>query len=150
MLDAAWARRPYPGDAFALPFGQARTVRSGCELTLVTWGAMVERCEQAAERSHVDTEVLDLRTLSPWDRAAVLASVEKTHRCLVVHEDNLTAGFGAEIAATLAAESFYNLDAPIERLAMPDIPSPHSPVLLEAAVPDVARITQAIQRLASL
>ncbi|MBV8497189.1 MAG: hypothetical protein JO361_10445, partial [Gammaproteobacteria bacterium] len=64
--------------------------------------------------------------------------------------DNLTAGFGAEIAATLAAESFFSLDAPIERLTMPDIPSPHSPVLLEAAVPDVARITRAIQRLASL
>jgi 2-oxoisovalerate dehydrogenase E1 component len=150
MLDGAWARRPYPGDAFMLAFGQARTVRSGSELTLVTWGAMVERCEQAAERSQVDTEVLDLRTLSPWDSGAVRASVEKTHRCLIVHEDTLTAGFGAEIAAMLAADCFFTLDAPIERLAMPDIPSPHSPVLLEAAVPDVARITQAIQRLASL
>jgi len=67
-----------------------------------------------------------------------------------VHEDNLTAGFGAEIAATLAQESFFSLDAPIERLAMPDIPSPHSPVLLEAALPSVAQITQAIQRLASV
>jgi 2-oxoisovalerate dehydrogenase E1 component len=150
MLDGAWARRPYPGDAFTLPFGQARRVRGGSELTLVTWGAMVERCEQAAERSHVDTEVLDLRTLSPWDRGAVRASVEKTRRCLIVHEDNLTAGFGAEIVAMLASECFFSLDAPIERLAMPDIPSPHSPVLLEAAVPDVACITQAIQRLASL
>jgi 2-oxoisovalerate dehydrogenase E1 component len=150
MLDGAWARRPYPGDEFVVPFGQARTIRSGSELTVVTWGAMVERCEQAAERSHVDAEVLDLRTLSPWDRRAVRASVEKTRRCLIVHEDNLSAGFGAEIAATLAQESFFSLDAPIERLAMPDIPSPHSPVLLEAAVPDVARITQAIQRLASL
>jgi len=150
MLDGAWARRPYPGDAFLVPFGQARTVRSGTELTVVTWGAMVERCEQAAVRSHVDAEVLDLRTLSPWDRRAVRASVEKTHRCLIVHEDNLTAGFGAEVAATLAQESFYSLEAPIERLAMPDVPSPHSPVLLEAAVPDVARITEAIQRLASL
>ena len=150
MLDGAWARRPYPGDAFVVPFGVARTVRSGTELTVVTWGAMVERCEQAALRSRVDAEVLDLRTLSPWDKQAVRASVQKTRRCLIVHEDNLSAGFGAEIAATLAQESFYSLDAPIERLAMPDIPSPHSPVLLEAAVPDVARITQAIQRLASL
>jgi len=149
MLDGAWARRPYPGDAFVVPFGEARTVRSGTELTVVTWGAMVERCEQAALRSHVDAEVLDLRTLSPWDKGAVRASVEKTHRCLIVHEDNLSAGFGAEVAATLAQESFYSLEAPIERLAMPDVPSPHSPVLLEAAVPDVARITQAIQRLAS-
>jgi 2-oxoisovalerate dehydrogenase E1 component len=150
MLDGAWARRPYPGDDFVIPFGEARTLRSGSELTVVSWGAMVERCEQAAAASHVDVEVLDLRTLSPWDKAGVRASVEKTRRCLIVHEDNLTAGFGAEIAATLAQESFFSLDAPIERLAMPDIPSPHSPVLLEAAVPDVARITQAIQRLASV
>ncbi|HVP33759.1 MAG TPA: thiamine pyrophosphate-dependent enzyme [Steroidobacteraceae bacterium] len=150
MLDGAWARRPYPGDEFVVPYGCARTLRPGSELTVVTWGAMAERCELAARESHVDAEVLDLRTLSPWDKAAVLASVAKTHRCLIVHEDNLTAGFGAEVAATLASETFYSLEAPIERLAMPDIPSPHSPLLLEAAVPDVARITRAIQQLASL
>jgi 2-oxoisovalerate dehydrogenase E1 component len=149
MLDGAWARRPYPGDHFVVPFGKARIVRAGHELTIVTWGAMVERCEQAAERSRVDCEVLDLRTLSPWDCEAVRASVDKTHRCLIVHEDNISAGFGAEIAATLAAESFFALQAPIERLTMPDIPSPHSPVLLEAAVPDVAAITAAIRRVAS-
>ncbi len=149
MLDGAWARRPYPGNDYVVPFGSARVVRTGSEVTVVTWGAMVERCELAAAQSHVDAEVLDLRTLSPWDSQAVLASVEKTHRCLIVHEDNLTAGFGAEIAATLARDRFYSLAAPIERLAMPDIPSPHAPVLLEAAVPDVARITRAIQQLAS-
>ena len=150
MLDGAWARRPYPGDDFVVPFGVARAVRSGSELTIVTWGAMVERCEQAAAASGVEVEVLDLRTLSPWDKSAVLASVNKTRRCLIVHEDNLTAGFGAEIAAVLAHECFYDLDAPVERLAMPDIPSPHSPVLLEAAVPSVARIVSALQRVASL
>jgi 2-oxoisovalerate dehydrogenase E1 component len=150
MLDGAWARRPYPGNEFVVPFGAARILRAGAELTVVSWGAMVERCELAAEQSQVDVELLDLRTLSPWDRTAVLASVQKTHRCLIVHEDNLTAGFGAEIAATLAQQAFFSLEAPIERLAMPDIPSPHSPRLLEAAVPDVARITRAIQRLASL
>jgi len=150
MLDGAWARRPYPGDEFVVPFGQARTVRAGSEITVVSWGAMVERCLQAAGDSHVDAEVLDLRTLSPWDRGAVRSSVEKTRRCLIVHEDNLTAGFGAEIAAMLAQESFFSLDAPIERLAMPDIPSPHSPLLLEAALPSVAQITHAIQRLASI
>jgi 2-oxoisovalerate dehydrogenase E1 component len=150
MLDGAWARRPYPGNEYVLPFGLARTVRAGSEITVVTWGAMVERCEQAAAQSHVDAEVLDLRTLAPFDKAAVLASVQKTRRCLIVHEDNLTGGFGAEIAALLAQECFFNLDAPIERLAMPDIPSPHSPVLLEAAVPSVARITQSLQHLASL
>jgi len=150
MLDGAWARRPYPGDEFVVPLGEARAVRAGGEVSVITWGAMVERCLQAANDSHVDAEVLDLRTLSPWDKDAVRSSVEKTRRCLIVHEDNLTAGFGAEIAATLAQESFFSLDAPIERLAMPDIPSPHSPVLLEAAVPSVAQIIQAIQRLASV
>jgi 2-oxoisovalerate dehydrogenase E1 component len=94
--------------------------------------------------------VLDLRTLSPWDKSAVLASVNKTRRCLIVHEDNLTAGFGAEIAAVLARDAFFNLDAPIERLTMPDIPSPHSPVLLEVAVPSVQRITRTIQQVASI
>jgi 2-oxoisovalerate dehydrogenase E1 component len=150
MLDGAWARRPYPGDDFVIPFGVARTIRSGSELTIVTWGAMVERCEQAAAASGVEVEVLDLRTLSPWDKSAVLASVNKTRRCLIVHEDNLTAGFGAEIAAVLAKAAFFNLDAPIERLTMPDIPSPHSPVLLEVAVPSVERITRAIQQVASV
>ena len=150
MLDGAWARRPYPGDSYVIPFGQARVVRSGTELTIVTWGAMVERCEQAAGASSVDVEILDLRTLSPWDKAAVLASVEKTRRCLIVHEDNVTAGFGAEIAAMLAKEAFFNLDAPIERLTMPDIPSPHSPVLLDAAVPNAERIMRTIQHLASI
>jgi 2-oxoisovalerate dehydrogenase E1 component len=150
MLDGAWARRPYPGNEFVVPFGKARLLRAGAELTIVTWGAMVERCEQAAAQSHVDVELLDLRTLSPWDRPAVLASVQKTRRCLIVHEDNLTAGFGAEVSAMLASEAFFSLDAPIERLAMPDIPSPHNPLLLEAAVPDVARITSVIQQLASV
>jgi len=147
MLDGASARRPYPGDAFVLPFGEARVVRPGTQLSVITWGAMVERCELAIAPAGVDAEVLDLRTLAPWDRAATLASVKKTRRCLIVHEDNLTAGFGAEIAATLVQEAFFDLDAPIERLAMPDIPSPHSPILLEAAVPSVAGIAAAMQRI---
>ena len=150
LLDGAWARRPYPGDAYVVPFGVARRVREGGELTVVTWGAMVERCELAAAASGVDAQILDLRTLAPWDREAVLASVRKTRRCLIVHEDNLTAGFGAEIAATLAKEAFFSLDAPLERLAMPDIPSPHSPVLLAAAVPGVEAITRAIRATASV
>jgi 2-oxoisovalerate dehydrogenase E1 component len=150
MLDSAGARRPYPGDQYLLPFGKARLVHSGSELSIVTWGAMVERCQQAAASSGVDVELLDLRTLCPWDRGAVLDSVRKTHRCLIVHEDILTAGFGAEIAAVVAKEAFFDLEAPIERLTMPDIPSPHSPVLLEAAVPSLERIIDAIQTLASV
>jgi 2-oxoisovalerate dehydrogenase E1 component len=149
MLDSAWARRPYPGDQFVVPFGVARRLRAGQELTLVTWGAMVERCEQAAADSAVDVELLDLRTLVPWDRAAVLASVAATRRCLIVHEDNLTAGFGAEIAAQLAHAAFADLQAPVERLTMPDIPVPHSPLLLDAVLPGVTSIIEAIRRIAS-
>ena len=149
MLDGAWARRPYPGDEFVIPYGVARRVRAGRELTLVTWGAMVERCEQAAAESAVDVDLLDLRTLVPWDREAVLASVAATGRCLIVHEDNMTAGFGAEIAAQLAHEAFDALDAPVERLALPDIPVPHNPVLLESVLPAVSSMVEAIRRIAS-
>ncbi len=147
MLDAAWARRPYPGDDYVVPFGQGRILIAGQGATVVTWGAMTERCQAAIESGGFDAELIDLRTLAPWDRGLVLASVRKTGRCLVVHEDNLTAGFGAEIVAVLAREAFYALDAPIERLAMPDIPSPHSPVLLEACLPDVPAIAAAIRQL---
>ncbi len=150
LLDGAAARRPWPGDEFVLPFGRANRLREGSELTVVSWGAMVERCVQAAAESAIDVELLDLRTLSPWDREGVLESVRKTRRCLIVHEDNLTAGFGAEIAAVLAGRAFFHLDAPVERLAMPDIPSPHAPRLLDAVVPSVGDIVAAMRRIASV
>lgn len=145
MLDAASARRPYPGDDFALPFGKAKLTRSGDDITIVTWGAMVERCEAAAEG--IGADVIDLRTLAPWDRHAVLASIERTHRCLIVHEDLGTAGFGAEIAAVVADEAFLDLDAPVARVTMPDIPSPHHPDLMEWALPSVERIRAKIEAL---
>jgi 2-oxoisovalerate dehydrogenase E1 component len=148
MLDAAWARRPYPGDDFMLPFASARAVREGDDLTIVTWGAMVERCDEAAEDRSV--EILDLRTLMPWDRKAVLASVRRTRRCLIVHEDLMSAGFGAEIAAVVAEECFLDLDAPVSRLAMPDIPSPHNPALMEWALPSVDGIRAKIDELIGL
>jgi 2-oxoisovalerate dehydrogenase E1 component len=150
LLDGAWARRPYPGDEFAVPFGKASLLREGIALTVVTWGAMVERCEQAIEASGKSADLLDLRTLSPWDREATLTSVRKTRRCLIVHEDTMTAGFGAEIAAVLAKEAFFDLDAPIERLAMPDVPSPHNPLLLDAVLPSVETITRSIISLAEI
>jgi 2-oxoisovalerate dehydrogenase E1 component len=150
LLDGSGARRAYPGDEYVLEFGSARRVASGEALTVVSWGAMVERCEAALVRTQVSADLLDLRTLCPWDRAATLASVRKTHRCLIVHEDNLTAGFGAEIAAVLAREAFFDLDAPVERLTMPDIPSPHNPILLEAALPSVERIAESMRRLVAL
>jgi 2-oxoisovalerate dehydrogenase E1 component len=147
MLDAAWARRPYPGDDYVLPFGKARVTLAGEKLTIITWGAMVERCEDAARASGHSVEVIDLRTLMPWDKDAVLASVSRTHRCLIVHEDLRTAGFGAEIAAVVADEVFMELDAPVARLTMPDIPSPHNPVLLNHVVPSVERIRDKIHAL---
>ena len=150
LLDGSWARRAYPGDDFVVPFGKANLAGEGTTLTVVTWGAMVERCEQAIAQSGISADLLDLRTLSPWDRDATLSSVRKTRRCLIVHEDTMTAGFGAEIAAVIAKEAFFDLDAPIERLAMPDVPSPHSPVLLEAVLPCVETISRAIQALAEI
>jgi len=145
MLDDAWARRPYPGDDYVLPFGRARKVREGDDITIVTWGAMVPRCEEAAKE--VSADVIDLRTLVPWDRETVLDSVRRTRRCLIVHEDLKTGGFGAEIAAVVADEAFLDLDAPVARVTMPDIPSPHNPVLLNWAVPSVERIRAKIEEL---
>ncbi|MGH6890284.1 MAG: alpha-ketoacid dehydrogenase subunit alpha/beta [Rhizomicrobium sp.] len=145
MLDAPSARRPYPGEDYVLAFGRARVVREGAALAIVTWGAMVERCEEAAEGKSV--EILDLRTLMPWDREAVIASVKRTRRCLVVHEDLLTGGFGAEIAAVVSETCFLDLDSPVSRLAMPDIPSPHNPLLMEWALPSVEKIRAKIEEL---
>ena len=145
MYDEAWARRPWPGDDYVLPFGRAKTTRQGNKITIVSWGAMVPRCEAAADG--ISAEVIDLRTLQPWDRETVLESVRSTRRCLIVHEDLRTGGFGAEIAAVVADEAFLDLDAPVARVTMPDIPSPHHPKLLEIAVPSVERIRAEIDRL---
>jgi 2-oxoisovalerate dehydrogenase E1 component len=149
LLDNAWARRPYPGDAFVLPFGHAKIIQEGHQLTIVTWGAMVQRCETAAKQGSVSAEIIDLRTLVPWDREAVLASVQKTRRCLIVHEDTATAGFGAEISAVLAKETFFSLDAPIERIATPDVPIPYNVDLMNAVIPSVDQIAAKIQDLAA-
>jgi len=137
----------YPGDDYVLPFGRAALLRDGTDLTLVTWGALVHRALQAAERFGDRVEVVDLRTIAPWDREAVLESVRKTGRCLVLHEDTLTAGFGAEIAATLAKEAFWFLDAPLDRVAVEDVPMPYHPVLLDAVLPSVETIAGRIDAL---
>jgi 2-oxoisovalerate dehydrogenase E1 component len=145
MLDEAWARRPWPGHDYVLEFGKAKKIREGDQITIVTWGAMVPRCEAAAEG--VSADVIDLRTLNPWDRDMVLDSVRRTRRCMIVHEDLRTGGFGAEIAAVVADEAFLDLDAPVARVTMPDIPSPHHPKLMEWALPSVASIRAEIERL---
>jgi 2-oxoisovalerate dehydrogenase E1 component len=145
MLDDAWARRPWPGDDYVLPFGRAKRTREGDQITIVTWGAMVPRCETAGDGYSAD--VIDLRTLQPWDRDMVLDSVRRTRRCLIVHEDLRTGGFGAEIAAVIADEAFLDLDAPVARVTMPDIPSPHHPKLMEWALPGPTSIRAEIERL---
>ena len=145
MLDDSWARRPWPGDDFVLPFGLAKKTREGDSITIVTWGAMVPRCETAADGFSAD--VIDLRTLQPWDKEMVLDSVRRTRRCLIVHEDLRTGGFGAEIAAVVADEAFLDLDAPVARVTMPDIPSPHHPKLMESALPSASSIRAEIERL---
>jgi 2-oxoisovalerate dehydrogenase E1 component len=145
LVDAPWARRPYPGDDFVLPMGRARVVQEGSELTVVAWGAMVERCELAARDVGASVEILDLRTIVPWDRAAVLESVRKTNRCLIVHEDTITAGFGAEVAAVVVKEAFFWLDAPVDRVAIEDVPTPYNVALMDAVVPSTAKIAQAMR-----
>jgi 2-oxoisovalerate dehydrogenase E1 component len=147
LLDAAWARRPYPGDEFVLPIGAANIVQEGDRLTVVTWGAMVERCLQAAQRTGASVELIDLRTIAPWDREMVLSSVRKTGRCLIMHEDCLTAGFGAEIAAVVARDAFFDLDAPVERMAVPDVPLPYSVHLLQELLPAVDLIASKMQEM---
>lgn len=145
LMDAAWARRPYPGDEYVVPFGQARFISQGDDLTVVTWGAMVERCDAAAQSLNRSIEILDLRTIMPWDKTAVLASVRKTSKCLIVHEDIAVAGFGAEIAAIIAQEAFTDLDAPVERIAMPSVPVPYNTRLMNAVVPSVAQIQERME-----
>jgi 2-oxoisovalerate dehydrogenase E1 component len=139
----------YPGDDYVVPFGSATRLREGDEITVVTWGAMVHRCSEAAARFGDRVDLFDLRTVAPWDREAVLESVRRTSRCLIVHEDTITAGFGAEIAAVVAREAFWSLDAPVDRLAVADVPMPYHPVLLEAVLPDADRVAARIEALLS-
>jgi 2-oxoisovalerate dehydrogenase E1 component len=137
----------YPGDDYVIPLGKGNKLREGKRITVVSWGAMVHRCAEAAERFAGEVDLIDLRTIAPWDRAMVTESVKKTGRCLIVHEDTTTAGFGAEIAAVLASECFWFLDAPIERVTVEDVPMPYHPDLLNAVLPDAARIGAKIEGL---
>ena len=147
LLDTAPARRPYPGDDYCLPFGRAAALLAGDELTVVTWGEMVYRCLEAAAAFPGRVTVLDLRTIAPWDSAAVLESVARTGKLLIVHEDTRTNGFAGEIAATVAAEAFTDLDGPIERLTTLDCPIPYNAGLMAAVVPGVDAIRAAMARL---
>jgi 2-oxoisovalerate dehydrogenase E1 component len=142
----------YPGPDFMIPFGQARTARSGDDITLVTFGALVERSLRAAakmqERHGVEVEVIDLRSLAPYDWEAIAASVRRTSRALVVHEDTLSFGYGAEIAARIGDELFEHLDAPVRRVAAKDTWVAYEPGLEDAILPQEADVLAALEALA--
>ena len=144
----AYGRAPYPGGDFAIPFGKANVVRQGKDLTLITYGAVVPRALQAAEKAkrehNVDVEILDLRTLSPYDWEAIATSVRKTSRVIMAHEDMLSWGYGAEIAARIADELFEDLDAPVKRIGAMDTFVAYQPVLEDVILPQPAKILKAI------
>jgi 2-oxoisovalerate dehydrogenase E1 component len=141
-------RAPYPGPEFAIPFGKAKIVRSGTDITLVTYGAIVPRALQAAQKAQrlhsIEVEIVDLRTLNPYDWEAIATSVRKTSRVIVAHEDMLSWGYGAEIAARIGEELFDSLDAPVRRIGSMDTFVAYQPVLEDAILPQPETILKAI------
>jgi 2-oxoisovalerate dehydrogenase E1 component len=148
----AFGRAQYPGPEYTVPFGKAKVVRAGKHLTVVTYGAVVPRALQAAEKLHrekgMDVEVIDLRSLSPYDWEAIAASVRKTSRVIVAHEDTLSWGYGAEIAARIGEELFDALDAPVRRIAAMDTFVAYQPVLEDAILPQSEDLYRAMEELA--
>ncbi len=147
-----YGRSPYPGPDYMIPFGKARIVQEGSDLTVVTYGAVVPRSLQAAQRlereAGVKVELIDLRTLNPYDWDAIATSVRKTNRVIVAHEDMLSWGFGAEIAARIADELFDELDAPVKRVAAKDVFVAYAPVLEDAILPQPEDLYRAMKSLA--
>ncbi len=140
-----------PGGLARVPLGRAALRRQGRDVTVITYGMMVHRCLEAAEAAAaegIEAEVLDLRTLLPLDEEAIGASVARTNRVLIVHEDRLRGGIGAEIAAALGERVFTSLDAPICRIGAPDVPVPYAPVLEDAYLPHRDQIRDGIVKLA--
>ncbi|HEY6866324.1 MAG TPA: transketolase C-terminal domain-containing protein, partial [Candidatus Eisenbacteria bacterium] len=147
-----YAKAPYPGPDYTLPFARARRVREGDDVTVVTYGALVQRSYLAAQElaeQGIEAEILDLRTLQPLDFESVARSVAKTGRALVAHEDTLFCGYGAEIAARIASECFTDLDAPVRRVGALDAPIAYSPQLEDAILPQKNDLVRAIQDLAA-
>jgi 2-oxoisovalerate dehydrogenase E1 component len=148
----AYGRAPYPGPDYTIPFGKAKIVREGKHLTLVTYGAIVPRALQAANRAArelgIETEILDLRTLSPYDWEAIATSVTKTSKVIVAHEDMISWGYGAEIAARIGEELFDSLDAPVRRIGAMDTFVAYQPLLEDVILPQPESIFQSIADLA--
>src|SRR3954465_1110309 len=141
----------YPGPNFMIPFGKARIVRAGTDVTIVTYGATVQRslaaANQLAEAGGPNAEVIDLRSLAPWDREAVYASVRKTSRAIIVYEDSISWGYGAEIAARVADDCFAWLDAPVRRVASADTYVGYAPQLEDAILPQIETVRDAIEEI---
>ena len=148
-----YGRAPYPGPDYTIPFGKAAKVREGGDLTIITYGAVVPRALQAAQKAHrehgIETEILDLRTLNPYDWEAIAESVRKTSRAIVAHEDMLSWGYGAELAARIADELFHDLDAPVKRVASMDTFVAYQPILEDVILPQPEDIYKAIVSLQS-
>ena len=147
-----YGRAAYPGPDFTVPFGKAKIVRPGKQLTVITFGAVVPRALQAAQRAErengLDVELIDLRSLSPYDWDAIATSVRKTSRALVAYEDMRSWGYGAEIAARIADELFDDLDAPVRRIASKDVFVAYQPTLEDAILPQPEDIRKAMVELA--
>ncbi len=147
----SYGRAPYPGADFCIPFGKAKIVRPGTDITLVTYGAVVPRALQAAQRLEhekgLQAEVIDLRSLSPYDFEAIAESVRKTSRVLIAHEDMRSWGFGAEVAARVADELFHDLDAPVRRVASRDTFVAYQPILEDAILPQPEDLFRAMVEL---
>jgi len=147
-----YAKSPYPGPEYTVPFGKARVVREGDDVTLVTYGALVQRgylaAQEAAEQG-IETEILDLRTLQPLDFESIARSVKKTGRVIVAHEDTMFCGYGAEVAAKIAAECFMDLDAPVRRVAALDCMVAYAPTSEERILPQKADLLKAIADIAA-
>jgi 2-oxoisovalerate dehydrogenase E1 component len=147
-----YAKGPYPGPDYTVPFGRARVVREGSDVTVVTYGALVQRtflAAQEAAEGGIETEILDLRTLQPLDFESVARSVGKTGRVIVAHEDTLFCGYGAEVAARIAAECFTDLDAPVRRVGALDTPIAYSPQLEDHILPQKDDMLRAIREIAA-
>ncbi|HLB52225.1 MAG TPA: transketolase C-terminal domain-containing protein, partial [Chlamydiales bacterium] len=142
--------RPEPTSSELLPFGKAKRVREGSDVTLIAWGMMVGMSVEVTDRlakEGISVEVIDLRTLVPLDFATVLASVQKTGKCLILHEAPRNCGFGAELAARLVEEAFFHLDAPIVRVTGKDCPVPYCKQLEEAVLPQPSDLEEALRTL---
>ena len=144
-----FASSPEPDENYLLPFGKARIVQEGSEITIITWGALVQKSIEAARNSGLSVEIIDLRTLNPLDMETILISLQKTNRAIVAHEDNLTNGFGAEISARISDEGFKYLDAPIKRVASKDSPVAYAEVLENELLVQTSWIETAIKDLAA-